>query len=603
MIQQFSIPMNFRSNKEKGAIELVRLGSAEMGEKTAGLIRLLRITDIGISYKISEDSLLLWVTSLNLGTPLKNISVLAFLKGASFALLGKTDENGVLLIKDLETRPIFSSRGSLKSESSYLSLRDIEFIVVSSPSDRSFIALRTDTSIKPDWIVQSKAIGEKQFIIKGHVFTERGIYRPGEKAFFKGTIREYRDGVIASPSGLKPRFLILNSKNEEVYRQEISLSEFGTAGDTFEVKPFFPLGTYTLKMESGTMTASTTFEVQEFQAPRHFVEILFKRETKRDESYINLNKEIDLLTCNVAGKYYAGGPVKHGKVRWKTYYTRTNFIQKAYPDYVFGNEYERGNELVESGESILDEKGQLKVTFPVSKDVASGLYGVEVVATVLDFDGRASTETKVYQEEPAYLIGISSHERSIQAGNSQMLKIIAVPKNGVAVETGKINVEVMRGEGIYVRKRNEAGDVYWEYKEVFRKQLSTVLNIEHQKALFDFDFMMGGRYTLRFTYKTPDEREYASSTLYEVQGYFYGYEYENQNRTFERFSVFPEKKEYSPGETIRVFLNPHKRLSTILMTVERKGILQHRTFTLTPDRNSSISALKRTLSPTSIFHF
>jgi uncharacterized protein YfaS (alpha-2-macroglobulin family) len=596
-VQQFSIPMNFRSNKERGAIELVGLRSETTGERVFSPARLLRITDLGITYKISEDSLLLWLTSLNKGKPVKNVSLLAFLKDSSFVPLGKTDEDGVLLVKNLETKLRFFVKGSRKSDSLPLPLREIEIIAASSPTDRSFIDLRKGEPIKPDWVVQSKAVGDRRRVLKGHVFSERGIYRPGERVYFKGTVREYRDGSIISPSGLKPVFVLLNSKNEEIYRREMSLSEFGTADDTLEIRPYFPLGTYTLTMQSQELTASTTFEVQEFRAPRHFVEILMKRETKKDESYINLKKEIDLLTCHISGKYYAGGPVKHGKVRWKTYYTSTSFGQKAYPGYVFGNAIARSNEFIESGESILDEKGQLTLSFPISKDVAAGLYGVEVVATVLDFDGRASTETTVFQEEPEYLIGISSHEPKIKAGDSQVLKVIVIHKKGTAVDAGQVNVEVMKGEEIYVRKRNESGDVYWEQKGVLRKQLSTSLNIRRREAFFDFDFVMGGRYVLKFTYKAKDGKEYASSTLYDVEGYFYGYEYESRERKFEKLSVSSERREYGLGDIVKVYINPHKKLSSLLMTVERQGILQHRTLALSPDRKFIEIRVDKTFEP------
>jgi hypothetical protein len=505
------------------------------------------------------------------------------------APLGKTDSNGVLRVKNLESKLRFFLEGNQKSDDLPLSLKEIEIIAAASSSDRSFIDLKQAETIKPDWVAQAPALGERPHFLKGHVFTERGIYRPGERLFFKGTVREYRDGNIESPSSLppstsKPIFTIQNSKNEEVYRREVSLSEFGTASDTFDLKSFSPLGTYTLKMQLAQMAVTSTFEVQEFRPPRHFVEILFKRQTKKDESYVNLNKEIDLLVCNIFGRYYAGGPVKHGKVRWKIYYASTRFVQKEYPQYVFGNAIDRSDELVESGESILDDQGRLTVTAPINKQVASGFYGVEVAATVLDFDGRASTETAVYQEEQECLIGISSHDRNVKAGDPQVLKVIVIRKDGRPVEAGTVNVEVMKNEYLYVRKRNESGDVYWEYKEVFKKQLSTPLKIDRTGTLFDFDFVYGGKYILKFTYTSPEGKEYASSTLYEAEGYFYGYEYESRERKFERLSVFTERKEYSVGDTLRVFINPHKKLASLLMTVERQGILQYRTLDLAPGR-------------------
>ncbi len=599
--ESFSLPLNFRTGRERGAIEIVHIGS-NRGQETAGNpARLFRITDLAITYKFSKDSLLLWVTSLNTGKPLKDVSLLAFLSDSSIALLGKTGENGVLFVKDGEDKLWFSPGGSQGTGSGPLPVSDIELIAATSSSDSSFIELKQSEVIKPDWISQTrfpgavpvpeqeraprirrsrssvKSPGELVGESKSYVFTERGIYRPAENIFYKGTVREYRDGDVLPPSQGSAVFTIINPKEEEVYRSELPLSEFGTANGVFETKSYFPLGTYKINMLFGGKTTSNTFEVQEFRPPRHFVEVLFKRESKIDETYVNLRKEIDLLTCNISAKYYAGGPVKHGKVRWKVYYASTDFKQKPYPDYFFGNALDRSEDLIESGESILDEKGQLAVSFPVRKEVVSGACGVEVVATVLDFDGRASTETGLYEEKPDYLVGISSHDVNVRAGDYQALKIIVIDKEGMQIDGGTVNVEVMQNDWIYVRKRNETGRVYWEGKQVYRRQLSTILSLEKTGTVFDFDFVRGGRYIIKATYKTAEGREYSSSTLYEVEGYFYGYDGADRERKFERLSVSSDKKEYSPGETMRIFFNPQKKPSSLLVTVERQGILEYRT--------------------------
>ena len=264
------------------------------------------------------------------------------------------------------------------------------------------------------------------------------------------------------------------------------------------------------------------------------------------------------------------------------FYSGTNFQKKEYPDYVFGNAVTGDIELIESGESMLDEKGKVLVTIPVDKAVVSGLYGVEIAATVVDFDGRASTETALYQEEPEYVIGISSYENAIKAGDPQVLKVIVIDKSGKRLEKGMVDVTVLRGESTYVRKRNDEGNVYWDYKNVLRKQLSSSLNIEDSIAVFDFDFIYGGNYLLKFSFKGRDGKEYISSAAFNVEGYFYGYEYESRERNFEKLSAVPERKGYAAGETIRIFINPHKELSSLLMTIERDGILRYKNINLSP---------------------
>ena len=63
--QKYSMPLGFRSQKEKGAVALISLKSNRSDQNAPDVARLFRITDIGITYKISKGSILLWLTSLN----------------------------------------------------------------------------------------------------------------------------------------------------------------------------------------------------------------------------------------------------------------------------------------------------------------------------------------------------------------------------------------------------------------------------------------------------------------------------------------------------------------------------------------------------------
>lgn len=606
--QEFSLPLGFRKDKEKGAIEAIRITSTGPKEQAETQIRLLRITDLGITYKLSRNSLLLWITSLNSGAPMAGVSVATYIGSADVIPLGKTDEKGLLFIKGSNKRPRFSLSENKKQEPMPLPIKDIRFIVAATSTDKTYIEINEAGNVRPDWVGQSESVNTRTNLSKGRIFTERGIYRPGERVFFKGTVREYRDGVIRPPSGLKPKMNVTNSKNEEIYSKELSLSDFGTINDSLDIKPYFPLGTYTASMKFSDEhtsvrpanppaesamddegddygeparkrqpqdgTAITTFEVQEFVAPRHFVELGFRRETKKDETYVNLNKEIDLLVCTITGKYYAGGPVKHGKVRWKATYRGTDFRYRDFKNYTFGSVIEEPMDLIESGESLLDEKGTVKVSFPVSREVAAGLFSVEVSATVVDFDGKASSDTAAYQEDPQFKIGLSAHESGIRSGDMQVLKAIVVDRDGKRVQNGELKVDVLREDWIYVKKRNDQGGMYWDEKRALRKDHSSTIIIKNSEALFDFDFGSGGTFVIKVTYKGADNKEYSSSTSYTVEGFSYGYQ--DRQRSFERLSVSTERKEYSQGETIKVLLYPRKPLASVLMTIERKGILEFR---------------------------
>lgn len=624
IFHQFSIPLSFREEKEKGAIEIVRIISNRKDQPAQTSLKLFRITDIGLTYKTSDDSLLLWTTSLYSGRPLSEVSILAFTAASEAVPLGKTDAKGILNIK----KGIAKKHASLTTgqvTTRPLSLDEIEMVAAVLPNDQSFVEIIPQGNLKQAGVKEArherkakkklksksnqlsvKVVGDEKNakdLLRGHLFTERGIYRPGETVHFKGTIREYKEGRIAPPGGeAVAGFKIVNSKNEEIYKKDIKTSEFGTAHDKFNLKAYFPLGTYTIYMRYGkedSETASRTFEVQEFRQPRHYVEIIYKRESKKDDGLINLSIKKEILNCEIFGKYYAGGPVKHGRVRWNIYHTRTDYSRPDHPGYTFGYPVEAKSELIESGESLLDENGKIAIPVPLGKEVLSGKYGIEVLASVVDFDGRASSESAVYQGDPDYIVGISSHPPTVQSGESQTLSAVVIDKKGRKVSKGAVAVHVMEKGWTYIQKRNPEGHLYDDRQMIWRKQLSVELPIKDEMAAFEFDFSRGGEYLVSFSYTASDGRQYTSGTMYKVPGYYYDYEYEQRDtsKIFERLGMYSEKPLYTAGETIKIYLSPSRPLSTCLVTIEQEKLIEFKTVELKPDQRTLEFPVKNAFNP------
>ncbi len=629
VFNQFSIPLTFRKEKERGAVDIIQVMNKRAVPNVQPRSGIYRITDIGLTYKLSEGEMLVWATSLFSGKPLANVALYAFTSRNEVVPLGKTDGRGLHILQDA----MLKKAASLNRENEGavavrpLSLSEIKMVAAVSADDQTYVDIVRQGNIKPEGVEQAAqahpgATAKKRKkakkknasnqtensadavgFLRGHVFTERGIYRPGETVYFKGTVREYRDKQVVPPKDTTVKFKIVNSKNEEIYSKDIALSEFGTASDQAGLKAYFPLGTYTVSMQYGadqSETASRSFEVQEFRQPRHFVEINYTRETKKDDAYVNLDVKKELLICRITGKYYAGGPVKHGKVRWSIYHTKSDYPRQDYPGYSFGHPLDARTDLIESGESMLDEKGQIIVPVPVGKDILSGKYGIEMAASVVDFDGRASTESSVYQADPDYLVGISNHPPAAKPGDNQTLYAMVIDKKGNRVGKGSVTVQVMERGWTYIQKRNAEGYLYNEQQQIWRSSLTAELPIKGERAVFDFDFTRGGEYLIAFTYKDANNREYVSATKYTTPGY-YDYEYENRQRdlakNYGRLNLYAEKPLYSAGETVKVFMNPPREVSTCLVTVEQGGLVEYFTTELKPDQKFIELPVKDSYSP------
>ena len=275
-------------------------------------------------------------------------------------IVGKTDDNGLLFVKDGQE---FTSLSGLKATGTAkrpLALARLKWAVAATPSDACGIELET-LALKPFSVTQTKSLQDKPESRTGYIFTERGVYRPGDTVNFKFVSRDYKDNRIVSPSGELAKVDIEGPRGDILYTKELKLSEFGSCYDTFQVRSFFPVGTYTIKASATAKSKqglfTRTFMVQEYKRPRHYVSLSIKQGERVGTEYIALKREDAFLTVDVKGQYYTGGPVKNGRMRWKATLVPVVNKVEGLDGYFFGNEDDK-TLFLESGESMLDQGWQ-----------------------------------------------------------------------------------------------------------------------------------------------------------------------------------------------------------------------------------------------------
>ncbi len=621
----FSLPLTFRPDKSQGALELIRLQAAQPEGVSAVDIRLFQITDLGLTYKVSADGLLVWVTSLQAGAPVGGVRLFAFTREAEVFPLGAADKDGILIFTGGELAGLsVKEPGRFTPVTRRLAHPDIAFVLARTKDDVAFIEVRPAGGLKPEGLRQVS--GDSAWrTLNGSLFTERGVYRPGDTIHFKGAVREYQRGRITTPGELACTFELTSPKGDKVFSSEADLSDFGTAAGDIPVEPHWPLGVYTLTLRydpgipvaSGEnadtpaaadqdespaapkkepFTATTTFQIQEFKPPRHFVEIAFAATSRPQQDLVNRPGVQEFVRITISGAYYAGGPVKHGQVRWKIFKAPTSFRVKGFDDFTFGCEEKDQGELIESGQAVLDEAGKTDFEFPLDRAVLAGLHGLSVVATVVDFDGRAVAATKVFLADPEVLVGLSSHPRTVQAGQPQVLKAVVV-RRGQKLTRGSLQAEVLQRGGTYVAKRNEVGDVFWDYQDIWRRVLASDLSLEKGEASLNFDFAYGGDYRIAFTYTDDHGRSFTSATLYEVSGDLYWQDYDNRDKSHQTLPLAADQDAYAPGQQARLRVSPRRTVTYYLVTAEQGGVLDHRVVAAGPHFKEIPLAIKAAYAP------
>ena len=582
----YSLPLSFRKNPEQGGSWLVAFSDADQAsaEPTEEFIQ---ITNLSISYKLSSEMLLVWVTSIYEGQPVAGAEVLLVNSKGQRYFAGKTDRNGLLKIKDRDKFPSIP-RAKLASTpvDALVDLALLSSVLAATPSDSCAVSLNSG-QLKPVGVKQTAKVTEAPGSRpNGHVFTERGVYKPGETVHFKFVSRVYKNKRIVPPAGDKVNIEISGPRKDVNYSKELTLNEFGSCWDSLQTKAFFPVGTYTIsvkakKADGGDQTFTNTFQVQEFKKIRHFAKISAKREERETKAYVGLKRTEEYLTVEVQGLYYTGGPVKHGRVRWKANLVPVTNSVKGLEGFFFGNE-DNTTRFLESGESVLDSHGKLHVVIPLDTRLLTGVNGIEISATVLDVDGEPATEVYTYNPKPRYLIGIAPHPKQVQPGYAAPLKVIVVDAAGRRVSSGTITAGTMQESNYRVEKRqdDEEGRSY-SYEKGWRKIVSSQQPIRNGGAVFNMEFGEWGDYMISFTFEEKG-RQYTSQTLFKVGWSDYGRwadeEYEQYRDRREKMSkneilVAMNKKEYAVGETVRLEFNTNRPVRKCLVTLEKDQVL------------------------------
>ncbi len=581
-VRGYSLPLSFRGNPKRGGAWIVRLSDAD-SDYDNEVDKPIQITDLSISYKVSAESLLIWVTSIYTGQPVPNVEILLYQVDGNRYFVGKTNAEGLLLIKDGNKFPAMAVKDREKGTSEQpLVLSNVTWAVAATQTDACAIEL-SSLRLKPFAVKQTKNEKEKPEAMRGYVFTERGVYRPGETVHFKFVSRVFKDKRIVSPKGAKMSVEIEGPRKDVHYKKDLTLSQFGSCYDTFATKSFSPVGTYTIRVrpdkEQGTKEIFLgTFMVQEFKRARHFATISVKGAKRKSDAYVGLEREDEFLDVEITGQYYVGGPVKHGRVRWKAILVPVENKVPGMTGYFFGNE-DDATRFLESGESTLDGKGKLNLVVPLDPKLLTGIYGVRISATVLDIDGEPATEVATFSPKPKYLVGISQHPKQVQAGYAGAFKVVVVDQKGEKLPSGTVNAEIMRQQHFYIRKRDSDGNINYLWEEGWMKALSFKQAMHNGEATFHADMSQGGTYLIVFTYEEESAR-YTSQTLLKVGWESYD-EWEERRqqkdvRTSNEVLLSMDKKEYAAGDTVQVQFTTPRPVKKCLVTFERGEIFDYK---------------------------
>ena len=238
------------------------------------------------------------------------------------------------------------------------------------------------TPAKDIYLSRARYYEKKDDEGKYQLFTDRAIYRPGQKVHATAVSYIVKKGLDASVPGksMELKFILRDANWKQVAEQKATTDEYGTASVDFELPQGGQTGMYHVSVNN---RANSSFRVEEYKRPTF--EITFP---KVNEKYT----WGDTVVVKASAKTYAGVPVQGAKVEYQV--TRRNQL------WWWGAG--SAGQLVKTDSCVTREDGTFDVEIPLEASLSgkdevdmsdfmriARFFNFEVSAIVTDISGES----------------------------------------------------------------------------------------------------------------------------------------------------------------------------------------------------------------------
>ena len=556
-----------------GKSGVVLITAEQVGKKSRpGVQAIVQVTDLGVVWKNSANETFAHVFSLATGAPVAGVKVQ--LLSAENADLGiaTTDATGTAIL------PAAKKAEWLRAASG----ADLHLVPLDDDSNhlslyRFHLPFREDED-------EDAAVSAQQVLL----FTERGVYRPGETVHLKGIVRDPRSGQAHIPAGVKARLKAFDNRDREILSRDVTLTAFGSLDADIPL-PKGTLGTYSATLSFGKEgtgeehVVTHEFEVQEY-TPNAF------------EISIGGPKTIvgvQPLELPIAGKYLMGKSLSKAQLSWSIEAEDRNFKPEGFDkfsfcdaidDYRLNRALDRASHFADQGKLELGEDGKVAVATTVQLNTkAPQPRSARLLCEVTDLNQQTvSQAAELMFHSSDFYLGIGELPEVVQKGDRLPIPLVAVRTDGTPTPdpvSVKLRVTRIDWQNNRVVTDDDASETQTEpiFKIVAEQELQTQRAEEREHRWQGVgepatNLLAGepGMYLLEAIAKDVAGREVLTSTTFYVTGENvteWNYRHEFQ------IELVSDKLEYLSGETARILVKTPIS-GDALVTIERDKVLR-----------------------------
>jgi uncharacterized protein YfaS (alpha-2-macroglobulin family) len=543
----------------------------------------VQVTNLGISVKDSPQNTLVFVTRLDNGAPVAGANVSIRTLDNKVFWSGTTDAGGIAIAPRTDLRRVRAEKkpGDEADYGDWKSISELRFVVIAEKEgDTAYAASNWNEGINPYEFEGMFNLAESEPMLRGTIFTDRGVYKPGEEVHAKVVLRsDTPNGIQLLPAGTKVSILTMNSRSEQADTRTVTLNEWSSAEWTYTIPADAALGNW---------TTSATVEKQRLSAGGEFLVAAYRRPEFRVDVKLSGPSHVagTTLDGNITARYLFGAPMSKRPVRWM--YTRTKLfsppsnIEERWADRFsfLGDDdiYRSEKETISSKEQKLDANGVWKQKLETTRD-AGKPYEYELEGEVTDVSRQKIAGRMSYRIDPApWYVGVRIPSYFADTAKGLDLEVItpALDANLAAGVVVKLTLTQIQWNS--VRRAEGNGFYTWdtEKKEVLAGEWT--VTSAAQPAPLHIPVANGGQYKLTATASDGEGRTTSTRVwFYATGGGYTAWERFDHNR----IELVPEKKTLKPGDTARIMIKSPWEHATALVTTEREGVRSWKPFELT----------------------
>lgn len=435
------------------------------------------------------------------------------------------------------------------------------------------------------------------------LFSDRNLYRPGEEVHLEIWARQWAEGKLEKPQGLKGVLECFDSQDRKFFETNVVFADGGSFSTLIQL-PTTSLGMYSARLRFGTNVPPEknpdwryqnhrlldqyehTFRVQDFQPSAFEVSVPAKP----------VYEAGDRVEIPVSARYFFGKPLSRASIKWSLNAEDYDYQPKGYEGFQFhrtelqprrgqdNTSFNASGQGTISGNSNLVVAPQLTVN-PVSPQPRE----VSLLVEVTDVNQQTlSRRVEFIRHSSDFYLGLSAGSEVVEGGQAPVLKAVALgtdekpwPKDLPAqltlqhVEWQNVRVQ---GAGRTVRYHNEpvVTNVFASAvtltplaKSVAAQGMATNEEAPAQ-LLTGLPALAAGAYVAELKATDSAGRPVAASFMFSVVDHAnLGWNFRNETI----LTLKHDRPVYAPGETADLLIQAPFSGSA-LVTVERDKVLR-----------------------------